>query len=533
MVLEACSEQYAHLVGKVALEPGEGVAGWVARHRQPVFIAEDALADPRMRVFEEFEEDKYQSLVSLPLVTRSGDVLGVIAAHGEAPRSFSPEDQRFLLSSAALATSAIENARLAEERSRRVVVLERLVQLSRRIAEAETIETLLRDVVSRLLPLLSAASCRLYVLEPDRGRLRLRACSPASAGGVPVIPLPAVGAALAERRNLEALAHAARAGDDNAGGWLFVPLVVSGELLGLLAVMARQGDRFGPDDRDLAATVMAQAAVAMKKIQLMERLSERNLIKDFFDGLAGAEEDESVRGRARRLRWELEAPGLVLIARRCAAASAAGDDEGAWAAPLEAKLAAAFRGALIERNETGVRALIPCGSVSEGDVQARVRDVHGAVSTAEHPVSIGLSAACSGPAAYAVGFVEAAEAAQVAAAVYRRAGVVPFDELGPYKYLLRLALESGGRDRHGERLGALLDYDRTHRSQLFRTLEEYYRHRGRIAPTAASLYIHPNTLRQRLTRIATVTGLDPEAEDPLTIEMAMQLLKLREALGAS
>jgi DNA-binding PucR family transcriptional regulator len=109
---------------------------------------------------------------------------------------------------------------------------------------------------------------------------------------------------------------------------------------------------------------------------------------------------------------------------------------------------------------------------------------------------------------------------------------VPFDELGPYKYLLRLALESGGRDRHGERLGALLDYDRTHRSQLFRTLEEYYRHRGRIAPTAASLYIHPNTLRQRLTRIATVTGLDPEAEDPLTIEMAMQLLKLREALGA-
>src|SRR5262249_25034892 len=153
----------------------------------------------------------------------------------------------------------------------------------------------------------------------------------------PVIPLPAVGAALAERRNLEALAQAARVGEGSACGWLFVPLVVSGELLGLLAVMARPGDRFGPDDRGLAAPVIAQAAVAMKKIQLMERLSERNLIKDFFDVLAAGDGGDTVRARARRLRWELDAPGLVLLARRCAAESTPADDEAVWTVPLETK----------------------------------------------------------------------------------------------------------------------------------------------------------------------------------------------------
>ena len=59
MVLEACSsERYAGSVGEVVLEPGEGLAGWVARRRTPVFIAEDALADPRVRILDQFEEHK-------------------------------------------------------------------------------------------------------------------------------------------------------------------------------------------------------------------------------------------------------------------------------------------------------------------------------------------------------------------------------------------------------------------------------------------------------------------------------------------
>jgi DNA-binding PucR family transcriptional regulator len=45
--------------------------------------------------------------------------------------------------------------------------------------------------------------------------------------------------------------------------------------------------------------------------------------------------------------------------------------------------------------------------------------------------------------------------------------------------------------------------------------------------------VHPNTLRQRLSRIESITGLDLEREDALTVEMAMKLLKLEEALAAS
>jgi Regulator of polyketide synthase expression len=48
-------------------------------------------------------------------------------------------------------------------------------------------------------------------------------------------------------------------------------------------------------------------------------------------------------------------------------------------------------------------------------------------------------------------------------------------------------------------------------------------HRGR-RPT---LYVHPNTLRQRLRRIQDLTGLDVAREDWLMIEIELKLHRLR------
>ena len=42
--------------------------------------------------------------------------------------------------------------------------------------------------------------------------------------------------------------------------------------------------------------------------------------------------------------------------------------------------------------------------------------------------------------------------------------------------------------------------------------------------------MHPNTLRQRLRRIADLTQIDVRTDDWLMIEIALKLLKLEEAL---
>ena len=57
LVLRAASEPYAHLVGQIALARGEGLAWWALEQREPAFIREHALADPRVKYVPELEEE--------------------------------------------------------------------------------------------------------------------------------------------------------------------------------------------------------------------------------------------------------------------------------------------------------------------------------------------------------------------------------------------------------------------------------------------------------------------------------------------
>jgi DNA-binding PucR family transcriptional regulator len=77
-----------------------------------------------------------------------------------------------------------------------------------------------------------------------------------------------------------------------------------------------------------------------------------------------------------------------------------------------------------------------------------------------------------------------------------------------------------------------MDYDRRRRSQLVDTLEQYLADRRSVATTARALFIHPNTLRQRLERIEKLSGLELAAEDLLSLELAVKLVRLRSTARA-
>jgi PucR family transcriptional regulator, purine catabolism regulatory protein len=109
--------------------------------------------------------------------------------------------------------------------------------------------------------------------------------------------------------------------------------------------------------------------------------------------------------------------------------------------------------------------------------------------------------------------------------------VMAYDELGPYKYLLRMSLDSSVRDAHRDAVARLVEYDRQRSTSLLVTLEEFLRRRGNISATAEALYVHPNTLRQRLRRIMELSGIDLRKDDWLMVEIAVKLVKLQAALA--
>src|ERR1700733_13294628 len=85
LTIRAASPVFADAVGRVQFAIEEGLTGWVARHRTPEFIREGAMDDPRMKYIPLLEEERFQSMVAVPILARSANTIGVIVLHTEAP----------------------------------------------------------------------------------------------------------------------------------------------------------------------------------------------------------------------------------------------------------------------------------------------------------------------------------------------------------------------------------------------------------------------------------------------------------------
>jgi GAF domain-containing protein len=494
LVLRAASEPYAQLVGRIALERGEGIAWSAAERREPAFT-QNAISDPRNKFVPELEEERFQSLLSVPIVAKDAEVIGVISLHTEAPREFTETEVEMLSSSASLVAGAIENARLYEEMRRRVDELEHLTELGETLARAQTLEEVLPAVTKRARRLLRARACHLYLLDAATEELHLRSSSPASSEARAVIGLQNLGPDIARSGRSTTVA---------------VPLVASDELLGLLLAEETSGVA-------LARAVANQTAVALKKLELIDRLTEKNLIKDFFEQLAGGGALGNLEGRAARLGCDLEQRHLVL------AAAPASDK-------LEKALAAVAPSSLFDRRDDSLRALLVIPATGQARLLERIRQVHAELGT---DVAIGVSNPCQGAASFPAGFEEARHALLGTTVLQGTPGFMTYEELGPYKYLLRLPFDSGLRDAHRDAVRRIAEYDGQRKTSLLKTLEEFLRRHGNISATAEALFVHPNTLRQRLRRIGELSGLDLRKDDWLLVEIAVKLVKLEQALGTA
>jgi purine catabolism regulator len=87
-------------------------------------------------------------------------------------------------------------------------------------------------------------------------------------------------------------------------------------------------------------------------------------------------------------------------------------------------------------------------------------------------------------------------------------GVWAFEDLGILPWLRALPSEAQSASRHHRVVRKIADHDREHGTELLRTVEVYLDHLGNAQQSAQALFIHRNTLRQRLAKIRQVWELD-------------------------
>jgi DNA-binding PucR family transcriptional regulator len=146
--------------------------------------------------------------------------------------------------------------------------------------------------------------------------------------------------------------------------------------------------------------------------------------------------------------------------------------------------------------------------------------------------AIGISELHEGPANASRAYREAVDAATIGRALLGQGGAIAYSQVGAYRYLVHIAAEDAPHDRMRAAVDKLIDYDRRRRTALLDTLERYLAERRSVIESARALFIHPNTLRQRLGRIEELTGLRLDEDDLLSLELAIKLARLHGRPGA-
>jgi sugar diacid utilization regulator len=482
--IRAASRVYAHVVGKVEFGVDEGLTGWVARNNRPAFIRENALADPRTNFVPELDEERFQSMVAVPVPARAGGVLGVLVLHTVAPREFDEGVLTFLVHVSALLAGVIENARLYEESRRRVDALTALSRISREIAAVRGREELYRVACRGLREVLDCERCQLHLHEAGSGRLELVAADP-----------PGPPASL--------------------GGMATVELRTGAEPIGVLGVAPAPG----PEGQFLLHAVAGQLALALEKAELIERLTAENLVRDFFEAL-GNGSGEVAAARARLAGCDLDRPHVLTVAE------AVGETSRPWpelAERLEGALRRVSPGAFCDPGRERLRAVLPLATDVDLSTVVGALDALGA----RERMAIGVSAVRRGAGEGSLALREAGDAARIARGLAPAGGALAYADLGAYRYLVNVSPDVAPRDRYRDAVERLREYDARRGAHLVETLERYLESRTSIATTARVLFIHPNTLRQRLARIEKLAGLDLESDDLLSLELAVKLGRLR------
>jgi sugar diacid utilization regulator len=158
------------------------------------------------------------------------------------------------------------------------------------------------------------------------------------------------------------------------------------------------------------------------------------------------------------------------------------------------------------------------------DIDARSEGERLRAIVAEESGDPELTVTVSGPKRGATGAHIALLQAEQAVAIERGNGgagkTTHFEDLGAFRFVLGQP-ESDIEAQAERALGELAE-DEERYSDLIKTLEAFIRLHGSVNAVARDLFLHRNTVRQRLRRIAQLTSADlTNADDRLALQLAL------------
>ncbi|WP_435244967.1 helix-turn-helix domain-containing protein [Streptomyces tendae] len=496
---------------QLRLGMGEGLGGLVAQTARP-YVTDDYFKDARFQhtgtIDAGVRDEGLVAILGVPLML-GHHVIGVLFAADRRARVFEREQIALLGSFAALASAAIDTANLLAETRSALAGLERANEIIRDrsgvIERASDVHDRLAELVLRGGGVHDVAAAVSQVLD---GTVEFT-----DAAAAPEYALEAS----------RADGHVVRHKDD----WI-AAVAAGDELFGALVLRGHPG--LDPVDQltlERAAMVTSLLLLARRSAAEAEQRVRGELLDDLLD--ARDRDPRLLDDRARRLRADLSAAHVVLVARLDATAADADQEATArrrlWAA---ASHLAATRHGLAAARDGGTVLLLPLEDGDEATDLARRTARH--LGRAVHEaVTVGASAPvrdlAARPDTVAAAHTEAGRCLDALRLLGRCGDGAAAEDFGFLGLLL-----AGDQNVPGfvERtIGQVVAYDERRGTELVRTLDAYFSCGMSPARTKEALHVHVNTVAQRLERVGRLLGDGWQSpERALEIQLALKLHRL-------
>jgi uroporphyrinogen-III synthase len=183
LVLRASKNPHADVIDHLGIKLGQGITGWVAEHREPVALAANASEDSRFKLFKNLPEDRFEALLSTPIMC-AGRVVGVINLQHRHSYQHTLNEVRLLSTIGYLVGAEVERARLENENAQLAGRLEArkaverakgILQRDMRVGEEEAYRMMQRESRQRRKSMLEIAEAILLGEEIRKGQAAISA----------------------------------------------------------------------------------------------------------------------------------------------------------------------------------------------------------------------------------------------------------------------------------------------------------------------------------------------------------------------
>lgn len=259
--------------------------------------------------------------------------------------------------------------------------------------------------------------------------------------------------------------------------------------------------------------------------------AESRVHSEFVDGLLDGRIDDrqGMLARAALLGLEPRSPCYVAcVGLRLPTDAAPGDAPPTVTrrvfTQVEQRVRRHFPRSVVHPRSGDIVVLLDPESHDLDHVQQALREVIGPRGERPPELVAGLGRMCLGLEDYADSYSEAALALDLARRRSKAGEVLGEPDLGLYGLLARLPTRRSLESMVEDALGPIIEADATSGSEYVKTLHAYLDADRHLEHAAANLYVHPNTVRYRLSKVQGMLGVDlRDVDDRFLLELALRV----------